>query len=229
MGTRRKTSEERRKAIIEAIKVVFAEKGFEKATTRELAKAAGVSEALLYKHFPSKESMYAAIHEDFIKNKKNDEIERLMKMKPSTETLVIMVYSILNHFIKEGANKDAGFSTPHLLMTRSLLEDGKFARVAYEQMLGGWVTQFVNCLKAAEKAGDLRESPVRFDLSGWFVHHIAINMMLTLYSNSPAVDYKMSGDKLVEQAVWYALQGAGLKAAAIRRYYNKETLSKLYE
>ncbi|HEX2260068.1 MAG TPA: helix-turn-helix domain-containing protein, partial [Candidatus Binatia bacterium] len=57
----RLSAEERRQAIADAVRGVFADKGFDGTTTRELAKAAGVSEALLYKHFPSKESLYAAM------------------------------------------------------------------------------------------------------------------------------------------------------------------------
>ena len=51
----------RRTHILDAAATVFAEKGFDGTTTRELAKAAGVSEALIYKHFPSKQSLYAAM------------------------------------------------------------------------------------------------------------------------------------------------------------------------
>jgi hypothetical protein len=49
----RLSSDERRQAIIEAIKDVFAKKGFDPTTSRDLAKAARVSEALLYKYFPT--------------------------------------------------------------------------------------------------------------------------------------------------------------------------------
>ena len=56
-------SGERRQAIVTAVKGAFADKGFDGTTTRELARAAGVSEALLYKHFPSKESLYVAMLE----------------------------------------------------------------------------------------------------------------------------------------------------------------------
>ncbi|MGA7699839.1 MAG: helix-turn-helix domain-containing protein, partial [Thermoguttaceae bacterium] len=55
------SGQERRAAIIKAVQRVFVEKGFHGTTTRELAEAAGVSEALLFKHFPSKEALYAAI------------------------------------------------------------------------------------------------------------------------------------------------------------------------
>src|SRR3982751_6379649 len=55
------SGEERRQAIIRAVRRVFAEKGFHGTTTRELAEAAGVSEALLFKHFPNKEALYSAM------------------------------------------------------------------------------------------------------------------------------------------------------------------------
>ncbi len=52
------SSEERREVIIAAARRVFADKGFHGTTTRDLANAAGVSEALLYKHFPNKEALF---------------------------------------------------------------------------------------------------------------------------------------------------------------------------
>lgn len=40
---------------------LFAANGFKGTTTKEIAKAAGVSEALLFKYFPTKRALYAAI------------------------------------------------------------------------------------------------------------------------------------------------------------------------
>jgi AcrR family transcriptional regulator len=225
--TVRKSSEERHQAIIDAIKTVFAEKGFEKTTTKELARVAGVSEALLYKHFPSKEAMYAAIHEDFIKNKESDELDIIMDMEPSTPTLVLLVQSMISHFFKTRRNEKVDIPLIHLLMTRSLLEDGDFARLAFKQLAKQWNSKFEECLEAADKAGDLRASPVRADLRGWFAHHIAIGMAMHLHPKVPAVNYKMSKAKLVDQAVWFILQGIGLKDSAIKRYYKPDALSKL--
>ena len=61
MRTVRLDAEERRAAIIEAALPLFARKGFSGVLTKELAQAAGVSEALLYKHFPSKQAIYEGI------------------------------------------------------------------------------------------------------------------------------------------------------------------------
>jgi AcrR family transcriptional regulator len=54
----RLTARERRAAILEAAKRVFGEAGYHETTTRDIAAAAGVSEALLYHHFPGKRQLF---------------------------------------------------------------------------------------------------------------------------------------------------------------------------
>ena len=58
---RRLPAEERREAILAAAKPVFGLLGYDRATTREIAAAAAVSEALLYQHFPGKRQLFEAI------------------------------------------------------------------------------------------------------------------------------------------------------------------------
>jgi hypothetical protein len=41
------------------------------------------------------------------------------------------------------------------------------------------------------------------------------------------MDYGVSREKLVEQAVWFALRGLGLKEDVIKRYYNPKALALL--
>ncbi len=57
----RPSSQERQAGLIAAAASLFAAKGFNGTTTKAIAKAAGVSEALLFKHFPTKRALYAAI------------------------------------------------------------------------------------------------------------------------------------------------------------------------
>jgi len=52
---------DRRAQILDAAFEVFSEKGFHGARTRDLAKRAGVSEALVFSHFPTKEALIRAI------------------------------------------------------------------------------------------------------------------------------------------------------------------------
>ena len=57
----RTSGQARHASLIGAAASLFATNGFKGTTTKEIAKAAGVSEALLFKHFPTKRALYAAI------------------------------------------------------------------------------------------------------------------------------------------------------------------------
>jgi len=51
---------ERRAAIVDAALQVFGERSYGRATTAEIARAGGVSEPILYRHFASKRDLYVA-------------------------------------------------------------------------------------------------------------------------------------------------------------------------
>jgi AcrR family transcriptional regulator len=54
-------ADQRRKQLIDVAVELFAQKGFGGTTTREIAKAAHVNEAIIFRHFRTKEGLYAAI------------------------------------------------------------------------------------------------------------------------------------------------------------------------
>jgi AcrR family transcriptional regulator len=222
----RLASEERRKAIVEAVRGVFAENGFDGTTTRELAKTAGISEALIYKHFPSKQSLYMAMLEACAEGPTFAEFNRILALEPSTSTLVIMVHFTIAHYV-EAPLLDPAKAAMNGLMARSLLEDGELVRLTHKKFAKAWIAKFAACVKAAAKAGDLRETSVRPHLSVWFVHHIGFALMLHLRPNPPAIAYRATEQALIEQAAWFALLGVGLKEESIRRYYNPKALSLL--
>ncbi len=60
----RLSARDRRQQILEVASGIFARKGYEGATTREIAEEAGVNEALLFRHFPSKENLYWTMLEE---------------------------------------------------------------------------------------------------------------------------------------------------------------------
>src|SRR5207244_7371149 len=55
---------ERRQAFLEAALRVFSEGSYRGTTTAEIAREAGVSEPILYRHFPSKRDLYLACIEE---------------------------------------------------------------------------------------------------------------------------------------------------------------------
>lgn len=57
----RLSSQERKNEIVQVAIGLFSQKGFSRTTTKDLAQTAGISEALLFRHFPTKESLYEEI------------------------------------------------------------------------------------------------------------------------------------------------------------------------
>jgi AcrR family transcriptional regulator len=82
-GSTRLSSQDRRSAILKAAIRLFSERGFRGVTTRELAASVGVSEPVLYQHFPSKKELYTAIIEESNDQHYRDALEGLAKMAES--------------------------------------------------------------------------------------------------------------------------------------------------
>ena len=224
-STAKLSCDERRAAIIKAVRKVFAEKGFHGTTTRELAEAAEVSEALLFKHFPNKEALYSAMMLSCCQEKDEGMAGRLMALEPSASTLVLMVHLLVSHMLVR-RSEAAGDETPQVrLMLRSMLDDGEFARLFLQGMPSHWVRKVEECIKAAVAAGDAVDGPVVPSLRGWFAHDLVAMLTIHLFPAKPVVDYGVSREKLVEQAVWFALRGMGLREEAIQRYYNPKALA----
>src|SRR5512139_3989922 len=133
----RLTSDERRQAIIEEVKSVFSKQGFDRTTTKELAAAAGVSEALLFKHFPNKEALYDSVIESCVDDLKYTEImsNTFLDMQPSTETLIMLVHFTIAHYV---THWNRGKKIVDRLVVQSLLADGDFLRRTIKKVADTW-------------------------------------------------------------------------------------------
>lgn len=213
MTQRRLSAAERRRSIVRAAIPIFASRGFHGATTRDLAAAAGVSEALLYRHFPSKEALYHAITEGHLEDEElHPGVGRLLALKPSTHRLVLTVEYLLAHVL------EGGQEFPRL-MTHSLLGDGVFARTALGRFYAELSPYVLESLAAARKSGDI-QSDASEDTSGlWWLQHLALSMRLMSLPEKPVVRYGGSRKQAVEKAVRFALRGLGLRQEAIDRLY----------
>jgi TetR/AcrR family transcriptional regulator len=57
----RLSTEQRRRQVISAAMRLFSSKGFDGTSTREIARVAGINEALIFRHFQTKEDLYWAV------------------------------------------------------------------------------------------------------------------------------------------------------------------------
>ena len=222
----RLSNEERRAAIVRAVRRVFAERGFHGTTTRALADAAGVSEALLFKHFPNKEALFSAMKLSCCAGKDQGKLERLHALEPGASTLVVMVHFMVSRILGCNADDDE-LAIHNRLMLRSLAEDGEFARLALRGMAEHWVPKVGECLKAAVATGEALPGPVRAISAAWFAQHLPATIASYLLPSTPVIAYGLSREKVVEQAVWFILRGMGLREDVIERHYNAQALALL--
>jgi len=212
MALTRLDSDERRKAIVASAVPLFARKGFAGTTTKELAETAGISEALLFRHFPSKKQLYSEILR--LGCEGDPALERLAALEPSTATLVHMITFMVRYFLVGGVD-EAAFDTRLRLVLHSFLEDGEYARELFETILERVHPLFVASVEAAAAAGDLKAEPIASANRFWFGHHVAAMMAFVSLPGRTTVHYQGSIPALIEEASWFILRGIGMRDRAI--------------
>jgi AcrR family transcriptional regulator len=212
MAATRLDSDERRKAIVTAAVPLFARKGFTGTTTKELAEAAGISEALLFRHFPSKKHLYGEILQ--LGCEGDPALERLATLEPSTATLVHMTTFMVRYFLLGGVDR-AEIETRLRLVLHSFLEDGEYARELFDTIFERVHPLFVASIEAATAAGDLKPEPIASANRFWFGHHVAAMVAFVFLPGRAAIPYQGPIAALVEEASWFILRGMGMKDAAI--------------
>jgi AcrR family transcriptional regulator len=217
----RLSCEERRDSIIGAARKIFSEKGFHGTTTRELAGAARVSEALLFKHFPNKQAIYLAMLDECHKTEISAGYQKLLTLEPSTSTLMVILHFLFTKLIAQ-EEEPREF---HRLLLRSMSEDGEFARVFLEHIGSTFVPVLRDCLNAAERDGDLRGNAHRLKTGAWLTQHLILMIGFVHVSSRETVNYKAPKEKLAEEAVVFCLRGLGVRDEAIEKFYNPKALA----
>lgn len=229
MSTRKRTekkprisAEERKAAIVAAAMTLFARRGFHGATTKDLARAAGVSEALIYSHFPSKEDLYQNVQ--FLCLEVETQANALLApRKPGTEALVIAVHTLVFEVLESFAGKNRS-ELMRRLQAFSMLEDGRFAASFFEKHLVPWFPFVLKCIEASRKAGDLSGSGIPDENLIWFVHHLPMMVRLSTLPEKK-ISYANSAH-LVDQICLFCLRGMGMKESAIKRWHRADRFKK---
>ncbi|MGE5145195.1 MAG: helix-turn-helix domain-containing protein [Candidatus Eiseniibacteriota bacterium] len=205
---------------------LFARKGFVGTTTREIAAAAGVSEALVFRHFPTKAALYAEIVQGGCQA--DPGLAWLQALEPSTDTLVLMAHCWLTYTILATHGDRENIENRHRLMAYSYLEDGEFARLTLQMVHEAVYPKFEACVRAAREAGDLVEGRVSLDNMFWFGHHLAAGIAWGRLSGSPAVPYRGVIEDVVADAVRFLLRAIGVTETAIDAHYRPQELARVH-
>jgi AcrR family transcriptional regulator len=208
----RVTANLRRELILSAARRCFARYGFAGTTTKSVAAAAEVSEGLLYKHFPSKSALYAAILAESCET--DPRLRWLLDLEPSTATLVTLMHEMVGHYLGVVHAPDRDEAQRVRLTVSSHLGDGEFARLLYDEIGRSVGPLFVASLDHAIAAGDaVRLGATPLNLF-WFAHHAVHMVTLTSLPPTPTLSYG-EARRLARQLTEFILRGVGLTDAAI--------------
>jgi len=116
---------ERRASILAVAKVLFADKGYHGVSVDEIAKRLGVSPAILYQHFPSKEVLYENVLAEN-SAKRESYIEAIL----TEPTDFVSVLSRMTRIYVESVADDPDFLRMELM---SALEGSKTASAFFER------------------------------------------------------------------------------------------------
>jgi AcrR family transcriptional regulator len=168
--------EARRLQILLVAISLFAKKGFRGTTTKEIAQAAGVSEAMVFRHFATKEELYSAILDhkacaggdlDFCEG---EAVAEAIRRKDDRAVFERLAYEVLRHH-------EADTEFLRLLMFAAL-EGHELAQMFWERNVLQVYEFLSDYLRERQREGALREVDPRIIVRafvGMVMHHAVSN------------------------------------------------------
>lgn len=213
MKRTRLSAQERRAVIISNARAIFAQKGYEAARTQDIARSSGVSEALMYRHFPSKEALYRGVLREVIRDQDaNYEMLNLQDFNGrafirNLQTYFRIVTDPAPSQLKEGFR----------LLLASLLGDANFATIVYRRAHRLMNHRIAKALQNAREAGEIVGREISVKNTSLFTEHVGtvLNVLAIKAERSP---YDGSAEELVRDAVWFCCRGIGFTDDAIARH-----------
>lgn len=176
----RMTGDARREQILQTAVDLFSKKGFKGTTTKEIARVAGVSEAMVFRHFASKEELYGAILDtkgcrDGVHRfpwEENTVLQQAIVDKDDFAVFYNIAFDALNKH-----QSDVGFMR---LLFYSALEEHKLAEMFFNDFVAT-VYEFIGgYVRERQADGELREIDPRIvvrSFLGMIIHHSLNNIL----------------------------------------------------
>lgn len=218
------SADDRKDAILQQALTLFARDGYHGVTTRQLAKAAGVSEALLFKYFPTKQALRDKLYRHCMRNFTLDD-EKISRLEPSTTSLVRLIYFCTRVPVLHAIARRSSMSR---LINQSLLGDGVFAQLILQgQSLINMEAKAVACLKVGIACGEIEKLGSALADRFWFARNAVHMTAMHHLPEKPIRRYAGTPLEVVASLTCFALRGMGLSDAALSRYASVKRLIEI--
>lgn len=146
----RLSSPDRKKQILEVATELFARNGFDGVTTRQVADAAGITEAMVFRHFATKDDLYwevlsAKCASDDIKKRLAEKLER--DVEP-IEIFTSIARDVLNRNLQDPAKSR--------LLLFSGLENHRLSQRFFKTYMSGWYELLAGYIRRQIEEGKFR-------------------------------------------------------------------------
>lgn len=180
--------------ITEALKLLLEKKDFNAITWAEIAKAAGVNEALIYKYFQDKRNLLHEVLKEYLKDYLSEVDKSLMGVEGALNKLRRIIASNLDHY-----NRTRVFAKILLLEVRNF--PGYFQSETYR--LGrDYARTILGIIKEGVKNGEIRS-----DVSPSHIQRAILGTIEHLCIGNIVFDHEMSPEILAESACRIIFQG----------------------
>jgi AcrR family transcriptional regulator len=188
----------RKRQILAVATRLFAQQGFSGTTTRQIAEVAGVNEALVFRHFPSKEELYWDVLE--AKIQEAAPVERIGETLASSRGLDVferVAYEILELRVKD--------DTLSRLMLFSGLENHKLARRFFGTYVANYYDRLADHIEMLMAAGRLRKADALLAARGFLGMVVYHSWIQEVFGGKHFHDYPLREASRALAKIW--LQG----------------------
>lgn len=215
MKRTRMSGDERRAQIITAARRVFSQSGYDGAKTLQIAREAGVSEALVYRHFPSKLALYRAVLRQIFQEQDARWQEQGFR-GTGAAGLVAAIRNFVSNAVSDAT--DPSRRDINRMTLASLASDGSYASLIYRRSQRRNARAMAQAYDSARAEGAFAGEPLDTPAAAMFIEHVG--SMLTAIAGQPYERqlYGIGGDDLVRQATLFCLRGIGMKDEVIARH-----------
>ncbi|MFN0088150.1 MAG: TetR/AcrR family transcriptional regulator [Blastocatellia bacterium] len=179
---------------------IFSRKGFRGATTREIARAAGVTEALVFQHFAGKEDLYAAILEFKAKEVDGEEFLEELRLHAERRDDEALFRSLAARTLKY-YRENVDFLR---LMLYSALEDHAMSREFRARRMEGMDKFLCDYIRRRQREGAFRRRSPQAAVHA-YLSQLNYHALLTMLFGADSL--RISDEQAVEQFTGLFLDG----------------------
>jgi AcrR family transcriptional regulator len=196
LTSRQRQALARREQILKAALKLFAERGFDATSTRQIASEAGIAEGLIFHYFPTKASLLAAI----LDNRRSFRSELRVILEGAEDRPVPEVLREVASGWLATLRRDAELVV--LFITAQINTE---VNEAMQQVIGEGTFQVSGYLKARIKAGELREDLPLQTAVAMFFSSLMIFFLTRRYLSEP--EWEKQSDAYARELISVWLEG----------------------